>query len=409
METLRFLMTSTYYPPFALGGDAYFVKYLSEELVKRGHEVHVFYSSSAFDLMRPGRATLQEFEENAVIRHGYSYKRPRIGIMSSLAFGRDGNAVRELEALRKEVRPDIVHWHNTRGFICNPVPDDRALNLHTAHDYYTICPRANLLRPRMIRCNRARLCSFCSIGWKKPPQIWRLGNRRVLNPDKRVSVISPSKFLATRLQDEGVEVRWILPNFAPDAGVRETRLPDEATDAIIYLGMLEPHKGVLTLMRSFINTIDQQGFILELVGDGSMKSRLERIVRNRDLRSRIHVRGFISREDLDGLLSSATMQIVPSEWYENAPLVAMEALSRGIPVLSSDMGGLPEIMTPESGATLFTGGDSKDLERKLVLAWNQRNDMHKNGLKARRMYEQRYSPSVHVRKYESILSQAGND
>jgi len=53
METRTFLMTSSYYPPYHFGGDAVHVKYLSEELVKLGHEVHVMFSIDGFKYKKP--------------------------------------------------------------------------------------------------------------------------------------------------------------------------------------------------------------------------------------------------------------------------------------------------------------------------------------------------------------------
>ena len=47
METFTFLMTSTFYPAYGIGGDALHVKWLSEQLGRAGHEVHVLYSEDA--------------------------------------------------------------------------------------------------------------------------------------------------------------------------------------------------------------------------------------------------------------------------------------------------------------------------------------------------------------------------
>ena len=402
METLRFLMVSTYYPPLSLGGDAYFVKYLSEELVRNGHEVHVFYNPSAYNVMRAGRTPAKDNEEDFVVRHEHACRHPELDMLSSLIIGHDGNSLRGFETAHKEVKPDVVHWHNTRGFIGRPPPTRDAVTLATAHDYYMVCPRSNLLRPNMSACREARFCSMCSLRWKKPPQLWRFGRRRTLRPRGNVSIISPSKFLASRLTADGVDVQWILNNFVPDAGARTHNRSSDG-GIIVYLGMLELHKGVMTLVRSFINTKEDQGFTLILVGDGSLRTKLEDLSRKSGLGSRVQVKGFLPRDELDRLLSTATFQVIPSEWYENAPLVAIEALSRGVPILASNMGGLPEILTPDTGSMTFTGGDSRDLERELVKAWNHRDEIAASGRKARAEYERRYTPKVHMKGYAKII------
>ena len=52
METLKILFPTSFYPPYHLGGDATHVKYLAEELAKKGHEVHVLYSLDAYQIKR---------------------------------------------------------------------------------------------------------------------------------------------------------------------------------------------------------------------------------------------------------------------------------------------------------------------------------------------------------------------
>ena len=78
MDTLKFLLTSTFYPPYHLGGDAVHVSYLAEELVKRGHEVHVLHSLDAYIIKR-GHTDLGRESNNVhahVIRTPFSLAWP---------------------------------------------------------------------------------------------------------------------------------------------------------------------------------------------------------------------------------------------------------------------------------------------------------------------------------------------
>src|SRR5881628_2202916 len=68
METLKFVMTAAFYPPYHLGGDANHVRYLAEALVAQGHEVHVEYSPAALALKR-GRPDFHDGGDGGVIRH----------------------------------------------------------------------------------------------------------------------------------------------------------------------------------------------------------------------------------------------------------------------------------------------------------------------------------------------------
>ena len=86
METLTFLMTSTFYPPYHLGGDATHVKYLASELVKRGHEVHVMHSLDAYNLKRSGPDN-PEFPDDGVNVHTLKSPYGRLSTLKSYAGG----------------------------------------------------------------------------------------------------------------------------------------------------------------------------------------------------------------------------------------------------------------------------------------------------------------------------------
>ncbi len=112
METLRFLMVTTFYPPYHLGGDAVHVKYLAEALAQRGHEVHVEFAPAAYRI-KGGRPTSE-----AVSRHDgvelHPIPSPWRGAqpLSSYLFGRSRSVTRHHQALVDELKPDVVHLHN---------------------------------------------------------------------------------------------------------------------------------------------------------------------------------------------------------------------------------------------------------------------------------------------------------
>src|SRR3989441_11984405 len=68
METLKFVMTAAFYPPYHLGGDANHVRYLAEALAAQGHEGHVEYSPPALAPQR-GRPDLDDAGDGGGIRH----------------------------------------------------------------------------------------------------------------------------------------------------------------------------------------------------------------------------------------------------------------------------------------------------------------------------------------------------
>jgi len=406
METLKFLMVSTHFPPHHLGGDAQFVEYLSRELIERGHEVHVFYNPAAYRLLRGKAASDRAMPKDDINRHLYSSSAGRVEPLLALSIGMWRRAAQKLLELSADLRPDVVHWHNPRGFIGKPFPITGSICLYTNHDYTPVCPRSNLMRPGMVPCDDPRLCSVCCMRWLKPPQIWRTGGRRVLRFPEDLRLLSPSEFMARRLRSEGVSVHAVLRGFVPDLG-RRLPLSDGAGDSIIYLGLMEPHKGVRTLLDAFIGSKDSHDFELYLIGEGSMRHQIDQQVRRLGLSHRIKVTGFLPRAEVERIRGSATVQVVPSVWYENAPSVVLEAYSLGIPVVASDIGGLPEMVGPEAGSSVFPPGDDAALAGLFSEAWEKRHALGESRGKARRIYEERYAPEIHVREYLKIISALG--
>jgi len=405
METLRFLMVSTNFPPYNMGGDAIFVGYLSEELARRGHEVHVAYNPSIYGILRGELPKDHEKNPtNSIVRHEYSPVAPHLSLATSLMFGIDSRARRWLTSLESRFSFDVVHWHNTKGFIGRPFAVSGAVSLYTAHDYSAICPRSNLMRPGDRVCELPELCQTCLLRWRKPPQLWRVGRWRVLRFPEGFKILCPSEYIAKRLREDGVPVHKVFCGFVPDPG----RASSEATDredTIVFVGILERRKGPQTLLQAFIDSRREQGFKLALVGEGPLRKNLMERVRSNGLQDRVSVPGFIARSDLKTMLSCSSLMVIPSEWPENAPSTALEAFSFGVPVAGTKEGGLPEILTPESGSILFNAGNAKELGELLVSLWQDRHSLRIRGNMARRIYEERFSPESYIVRYMAAIDE----
>ena len=402
MESLKFLMISTHYPPGHLGGDARFVEYLSNELVRAGHEVHVLHSPYAFALQRGSLPEMSKTTSEGVQVDSHLPPYGRLAPILGLAMGHSPGSGRDLREIASKLKPDVVHWHNTKGFIGRPIPLAGSLTLYTAHDYYAVCPKSSLLRPNQEPCESPFFCQSCLVRSGKPPQLWRASWMRVVRMSDEIEVISPSRFLAERLLRDGLRVDHILRNFSPDLGFRPLR---KSPEKIIYLGVLERFKGVLTLLEAFNQCKDLQGFELTILGEGSLRYELEHRVESLGLEGRVKTMGYVPLQQIDHVIREAAAIVVPSESYENAPLVALEALSMGIPILGSAIGGLPEILTLESGCTLVPPRDPSHLAEEIVKLWNDRESLTERSERARAAYESTYSPGAHVREYLRIVSQ----
>lgn len=102
---------------------------------------------------------------------------------------------------------------------------------------------------------------------------------------------------------------------------------------------------------------------LWLVGDGPLRSEVERLVRKRNLQE--HVRFLGLRKDIPELLAQADILLLPSDW-EGVPLVVLEAMAAGRPVVATRVGGVPELIEEGKTGLLVPPRDSGALARAIL-------------------------------------------
>ena len=392
METLRFLLATTFYPPYHLGGDAVHVQYLAEALAARGHEVHVEFSPAAYRLKRTGRPGPMP-RDNGVRVHSIPSPFGRVQPVAAHVLGRSRGVSRFHDRMVRDVRPDVVHLHNISllGLGVVKRPRDAVMG-YTAHDYWVRCPRSDLLKFGKEPCVTPS-CVTCALVSHRPPQLWRYGSawRGLPGVDW---AIAPSRYMAGAIGPYlGCPVVPI-PNFAPDPNPEGAVSSPE--DYYLFVGVLEPHKGLLEIARA---AAGPSGFRVKVVGTGSLARHLAGLERSGA--SRINVEGWVTRERLTELYRHARGLLLPSVWPENAPLVAVEALAMGTPLLTSTRGGLEEVLY--GGGTGRSFEPSADALASALDAFEREDFPHvlRNG--ARAAYEANHRTESYVDRYLRVV------
>jgi glycosyltransferase involved in cell wall biosynthesis len=120
----------------------------------------------------------------------------------------------------------------------------------------------------------------------------------------------------------------------------------------------------LLLEAASILRSENHAFELMVIGDGPERSAIEELAKKLQLSSCVYFAGRISAADLDSALAKASIVIVPSLGGEVFGLVLAENMSRGLPVVASDVGCFSEVLG-DAGLT-FRVGDAKDLARQIA-------------------------------------------
>ncbi len=358
-DNLTFLMTSSFFPPFHVGGDATHVEYLSNLLGQNGYKVHVLHSIDAYKIKRRGKISSKTKVQPNVTTHAISSPIGVLEPLISYTVGKATFTTKEFAKLVDKTRPDVVHHHNLSLLGYNLLQKrGQYKSIYTAHDYWLICQTNNLFKNKNEICHK-KDCFDCSIRSKRIPQIWRQNpnfNKALDNIDL---IISPSKYVASQLVELGKKIVTI-PNFVPDPPVQFDKIIKGPY--FLFLGMLEKHKGILELLDLFREAKDTLHLKLVIAGGGSLSTHIVDYIRRYSLNDSVIFMGFTDNKTKYSLYKHAKAVIHPSIWPENAPLVALEALSVGTPVLGSNQGGLPEILSKFDNRLVFNDwGELKNL------------------------------------------------
>ena len=140
-------------------------------------------------------------------------------------------------------------------------------------------------------------------------------------------------------------------------GAREATA--EGVVRLLYVGRLAAVKGVRVLFEA-LGMLDVPGLSLEvtLAGDGSDRAALEAAAHASGLNARFL--GYVSQDRVAELLRSADMLVLPS-FAEGVPVVLMEAMASGVPVIATRVGGVSELVEHGVSGLLVAPGDPEGL------------------------------------------------
>ncbi len=314
-------------------------------------------------------------------------------------------------------RPDIVHVHNffpqLSPSIFDACADEGIPIVQTLHNYRLICPGALLMR-------NGSICEQCITGSPYQAALYgcyrnsRLGSlvvahmvsthRRLGTWANKVSrfialtEFAKSKFLQSGFPEKRISVK---PNFAldPQDSTSSKKRDDwDPPDSFaLFVGRLSPEKGVATLFKAWVNFDNK--YRLKLAGSGPLESAVPH------QHNIVHL-GSQQQAKISSLMSHARFLLVPSECFENFPMVIAEAFAHGLPVLASRLGSMGEVIEHGITGLLFKPGDVRDLSTKARWLLEHPEECTRMGENARRRYSERYSPDVNYRQLITIYQEA---
>ncbi|WP_334097905.1 glycosyltransferase family 4 protein, partial [Methanobacterium formicicum] len=322
---MKICLISNLYPPNVLGGAEVSVKKVSEELVKKGHEVIVIttpFSENDVEIIN-GVKIYQVKPLNLYEIYHHPNQSMLLKPLWHIIDLWNPYDERIIKNILKTENPDIVHIHNFKGLSLSSFAPAKSLKIplvFTAHDYSLVCMRANLLN------SSGEIC-------KNPSALCKIYNQiqKHLAKNKVDLLISPSQFVINKLKSNGLfkDVKSKKIPLGIELKDNEKFEKDYSQTNILYVGNLGEHKGVHILLKAF-RKIENMNIRLDIVGKGLCSEKLKSMSEN-DNRIKFH--DFLEGKELIKMYQQANLTVVPSIWYDNSPMVIYESFSCRTPVI----------------------------------------------------------------------------
>ena len=340
---MRILHLSSLWPPVALGGAELYAARLAREQAMMGHTVGAITFGVAGDYVIeelpawPYR--LDRFAEQPIWRralfHALDLYNPRAAASMKRAIAR--------------FEPDVIHSHFVAGLSTAAVTAGAgsAARVHHLHGYWLMCRRTTMRRPngdlctdlscRLVKASRSALLR------SNPPELLLAPSQSVIDAYAQLQWTDGRiRHLPHPLDQVAADRR---PAAALRAGGRAT---------FGYLGLLAEQKGIPSLLAGFAS-VAGDGHRLLVGGVGRMADAVDRAGPS------VEALGWLDETQKERFFSRIDCLIVPSTCPETGPLVVFEARARGVPVIGSRVGAIPENIGAQCRPLLFSPGNAAEL------------------------------------------------
>jgi glycosyltransferase involved in cell wall biosynthesis len=351
---MRVLKVIHGFPPDYMAGSEVYSYHLVKELLKQDIETFVFTRvENEFD------DNYKIYNENFEDINIQRINKPKKDYLYEDKFYDD-----KLDKIFKEylesVKPDIVHFGHLSHLSTNLIKIVKKFNIpivYTIHDFWLYCVKGQMINQNGIICENPSVdnCTKCSNYVVDSVQVEN-STKHMRNIINLVDVfISPSHTLKNFFMDQGInenKIKYLKYGFNTKKIIYNKKIfTNNSKINFGFMGRVIPTKGIKVLVDTFKKLPNEK---LSIYGNiGIQKRFLET--------KNIIFKGAYDNNNINEVLNDIDVLIVPSIWYENAPLVIQEAFLAGIPVITSDIGGMAELVKDKINGFTFKVGSSEEL------------------------------------------------
>jgi glycosyltransferase involved in cell wall biosynthesis len=359
--------------PDSFSGTERFLLQLASSIRRSGHHPRVLtYSLGDIQATRMvGKLMVKEYDYHGIAVTAVRHRKVPIDVNTSL---QDPSILSFAGEYLGRNRCDLLHIAHPMRLA--PVAAAAAqLSIPyvvTLTDFWVICPKVNLRTSFDTLCvgpeggeTCARLCPELHPDFVKS----RLECSRELLAGAQY-VVAPSRFLAAIFKRELPDLQVsIIPHGLRLGAFNSNRRTYNDTSRLIfaYCGGLAPNKGVHILLQAFRSLVSANVELRVYGAASEHQEDYERLLRDiAATDKRITLFGRYDESDINEILQSVDVVIIPSLCYESHSFTLHEALASNVPIIGSDVGSLNEKIAGAGAGFTFRMGDQEDLESKLA-------------------------------------------
>lgn len=313
-----------------------------------------------------------------VFRDTYNLMKKEDGMYCDLFYGSENSVVpssifsylfsfktyTKLKQKLSSFKPDIIHLHNFYHYLSPSIllaikqykNKNKCVVYFTAHDFFLLSPsRSFYYIDKKKNIINLQTKDIDSLIWGKlidkrgkvysflKKIQWSISRHIIKHFGVIDTIVSPSAFLKAFFNKKFNDVH-LIRNPLKLTGVPKSigRISKGDILKIVYIGRLSEEKGLYDFLEG-LKRIPSSNFTFDIFGDGPERFRIKNYIEINNLKSKVRLRGFVEHAEIANTLSTFDVLVLPSLWYENAPLSLVEAASQGLRLLVPNHGGAKEL------------------------------------------------------------------
>jgi glycogen synthase len=404
---MRILLLSNLYPPYVLGGAEIVARDYAVKLSELGHEVTVLTSSYGLAGQERDDHILRtlHYTPAAHFDRGKPVWR-QLGLLSDYyRYFHHPASVRELQRVIAETQPDVLYIWEITGLGMNSLlqalHEVRAPIVFHLESYwlqYALTAQTEQTRLRTRQLKKLLIGTVPSLHY--------------------TSIIAASaavkqEYVAAGCDPDRIEVIYngIDARFLDTPRSQESKGNEANEVRLIYVGRLYDEKGVHIILKALDVLVNEQGrrnFRLNIFGEGDEAyiKELHTFLNEKRLSELVTFHGKVPQDQLMREYDRSTIMLIPSIWKEPFGLVVAEAMARGLPVITSNIGGPAEIVTPGVDGLLTEPGDVQAVAASIAQLADNPDLRARLAQAARATVQERFMIEKNAQRVEAHLQRA---